>query len=59
MARSALIAASLRQEDEAFYGAKITTAAFYFDQIMPRAQAHFSGVSLAATAMMELTMEQF
>ena len=59
MARSALIAASLRHEDEAFYSAKITTATFYFDQIMPRAQAHFSSVSVAATTMMDLTVEQF
>ncbi len=58
MARSALIATSLRNEG-GFYEAKISTAGFYFEQIMPRAQAYLSGVSAAATLTMDFPVEEF
>ena len=58
MAKSALIATSLRNEG-GFYEAKISTAGFYFEQIMPRAQAHLSGVSAAATLTMDFPVEEF
>jgi hypothetical protein len=59
MARAALIAKAQRDEDVAFYSAKLATATFYMEQILPRSAAHFSTISLDSTAMMALDMQQF
>jgi alkylation response protein AidB-like acyl-CoA dehydrogenase len=59
MARAALIARALRDEDVAFYETKLATARFYMEQVLPRAAAHFSTITLDSTAMMALDMEQF
>lgn len=59
MARSALTAQALLQDDERFYGAKVQTSQFFFAQILPRAGAHFAAINSNATAMMVLAEEQF
>ncbi|MFT6011021.1 MAG: alkylation response protein AidB-like acyl-CoA dehydrogenase [Candidatus Pseudothioglobus sp.] len=59
MARAALIAKAQRDDDVAFYDAKLATAIFYMEQILPRSAAHFSTITLDATAMMALDMDQF
>ena len=59
MARAALIAKARRDEDAAFYDAKLATATFYMAQILPRSAAHFSTITLDSTAMMALDMDQF
>jgi alkylation response protein AidB-like acyl-CoA dehydrogenase len=59
MARAALIAKAQRDEDAVFYDAKLATATFYMEQIMPRSVAHFSTITLESTAMMALDMDQF
>jgi alkylation response protein AidB-like acyl-CoA dehydrogenase len=61
-ARAALIArARLAEgaEDAAFYKAKITTARFYFDRILPQATAAFLAIKSGKASMMELEDEAF
>lgn len=45
--------------DAGFYEAKITTAKFYAEQILPRSTAYFEAVTSGSTAAMELPEEQF
>jgi hypothetical protein len=45
--------------DADFYKAKITTAKFYAEQILPRSAAYFDAVTSGSTAAMELSEEQF
>jgi hypothetical protein len=45
--------------DADFYKAKITTAKFYAEQILPRSACHFEAVTSGGTAAMELSEEQF
>ena len=45
--------------DEAFYQAKIKTARFYFQRILPRANGHAACVANGADSMMELDSEEF
>jgi len=45
--------------DADFYKAKITTAKFYAEQILPRSASHFEAVTSGGTAAMELSEEQF
>ena len=59
MARSALIAQALHEQDPRFHGAKVQTSQFYFAQVLPRARAHFAAINSHATAMMGLDEEQF
>ncbi len=53
MAKSAMAAEQKRAEDESFYSAKLTTARFYAEHILPRA----SGLAIAATANVDTIME--
>ena len=46
-------------DDKAFYQAKIKTARFYFQRILPRANGHASCVENGAESMMELGSEDF
>ena len=46
-------------EDKAFYQAKIKTARFYFQRILPRANGHAACVANGADSMMELESEDF
>ncbi|MBA6378869.1 MULTISPECIES: acyl-CoA dehydrogenase C-terminal domain-containing protein [unclassified Colwellia] len=46
-------------ENEAFYQAKIKTAAFYFHRILPRAQGHAACIEGGVDSMMALASEDF
>ena len=46
-------------DDKAFYQAKIKTARFYFQRILPRASGHAACVANGADSMMELDSEDF
>jgi Acyl-CoA dehydrogenases len=61
-ARSALIAQARLAEgagDAGFYKAKIVTARFYFDRILPQATAAFLAIKSGKASMMELEAEAF
>jgi alkylation response protein AidB-like acyl-CoA dehydrogenase len=61
-AKSALIARDkLAQgsEEAGFYKAKLTTAQFYFDRILPQATAAFLAIKAGKGSMMALEMEAF
>jgi acyl-CoA dehydrogenase len=62
MGRAAEVAHRKLQDNDGdadFYTAKITTAKFYAEQILPRSAAHFEAVTSGGTAAMELTEQQF
>ncbi len=46
-------------ENKAFYEAKLVSAQFYFDRILPRAKAHFAAASAGAESMMALDEASF
>jgi hypothetical protein len=46
-------------DDEAFYQAKIKTARFYFQRILPRANGHAACVENGADSMMALDADDF
>ncbi|NRA40920.1 MAG: acyl-CoA dehydrogenase C-terminal domain-containing protein, partial [Pseudomonadales bacterium] len=46
-------------DDAEFYQAKLTTAKFYFQRILPRAQSHFSAAMAGGDSLMELAVAQF
>ncbi|MCJ1960517.1 acyl-CoA dehydrogenase C-terminal domain-containing protein [Novosphingobium mangrovi (ex Hu et al. 2023)] len=61
-AKAALIArAKLAEgaEDAAFYKAKITTARFFFDRLLPQATAAFLAIKSGKSSMMELEADAF
>jgi hypothetical protein len=61
-ARMALVAQQKLAEgttEEAFYTAKIQTAKFYFDRILPRTLAHAQMISAGAESMMAIEEENF
>lgn len=45
------------EESEAFYRSKIATAEFYFDRLLPRAQAHASSMLSPTSNLMQLDAE--
>ena len=62
MARSALKAQDALLQpgaDEPFLQAKLVTADFYMEQLLPRARGHFAGVKAGVGSMMALSFEQF
>jgi len=61
MARAALAANAALKEHPAddFYKAKITTAAFYAEQILPKASALLTTVQAGSSYALELPVEQF
>jgi len=62
MGRAAQVAQQKLQANEGdagFNRAKLTTAKFYAEQILPRSAAYFAAVTSGSTAAMELPVEQF
>jgi alkylation response protein AidB-like acyl-CoA dehydrogenase len=59
LAKGALIAKQKMAEDEAFYSAKVVTARFYAQQIMPRAAAHVKAAQSGSDMTMALSEDQF
>src|SRR5207344_2126957 len=62
MARAALVATrklGAKEGNAAFLRAKLATAHFYSDQILPRAHAHAAAVQAGSASVMELEEDQF
>lgn len=59
MARAAVIAQEKMPEDESFYQAKIITARFYMDHVLPRAAAFSSSARSSCDTIMALREDQF
>ncbi|WDE10730.1 acyl-CoA dehydrogenase C-terminal domain-containing protein [Thalassomonas haliotis] len=59
MAEKALEKLKASDDDKDFYQAKIKTARFYFQRILPRAQGHASCLANGADSMMALTEDEF
>jgi alkylation response protein AidB-like acyl-CoA dehydrogenase len=59
LAKSALVAKDKLPEDEKFYGAKIITARFYAQQIMPRTDAYVKAALSGSEMTMVMSEDQF
>jgi len=59
MARAAIVAKAKLDEDENFYGAKIITARFYAEQIMPRVAAYLQAAESGSGMTMAPADDQF
>jgi len=59
MAKVAQTKLAAGDEDKAFYQAKIKTAQFYFDRILPRAKGHAACLDNGCESMMSLDAEDF
>jgi acyl-CoA dehydrogenase len=59
MARSLLVAERLRASDPTFYSAKITTARFFAENILPQAQALATSIVEGGESTNALELEQF
>ena len=59
MARAAAIAAEKHQQDPQFYGAKVMTARFYAEQILPKSQALAATVKNGGASTLALAEGQF
>ena len=59
MARVAAEKLAAGTEEVAFYTAKIKTARFYFDRILPRTRAHLAAMQSGASNLMEMADEEF
>ena len=46
-------------ETPEFYKAKIQTAEFYFDRLLPRADGHFSAMMATSQSIMQINKEHF
>ncbi|VVO33844.1 acyl-CoA dehydrogenase C-terminal domain-containing protein [Pseudomonas fluorescens] len=58
-ARMAQVAENKRSEDEAFYGAKIATADFYFSRLLPRVLTLEQCIRAGSASLYGLSAEQF
>jgi len=58
-ARMAQVAAARSGEDEAFYGAKLATAAFFFGRLLPRTLALEAAIRAGSEPLYGLSAEQF
>jgi alkylation response protein AidB-like acyl-CoA dehydrogenase len=58
-ARMAQVAEHKRHEDEAFYGAKIATAQFYFSRLLPRIWSLEQSIRAGSESLYGLSAEQF
>jgi len=58
---AAVSAAALKAgaADAAFHKSKLATARFYFQRILPRAEAHLDALGAGARSLMDLTPDQF
>ena len=54
-----LLASGAGKESEDFYHSKIQTAEFYFERLMPRANAHRTGALAPSKSVMQLNNEHF
>jgi hypothetical protein len=45
--------------DAAFHRTKLATARFYFQRILPRAEAHLDALGAGARSLMEIPADQF
>jgi hypothetical protein len=61
MARALLVAAQKRDEDPSFYGAKIATAQFYAEHVLPQASAFEASIVTAkgGASVLALSADQF
>ncbi len=59
MKAQALLDSGAGKESEEFYRAKIQTAEFYFDRLMPRANSHRTGALASTKSVMQLDKEHF
>ena len=59
MARTAQLAIEAGSTELDFYNAKIRTAEFYFDKILPRVHAHIATLNTGAETLMQLDAEHF
>ena len=55
----AQVAESKRGEDEAFYGAKVATAQFYFSRLLPRTLSLEQSIRAGSASLYGLDAEQF
>jgi alkylation response protein AidB-like acyl-CoA dehydrogenase len=58
-ARMALCSQALLAEDEAFHSAKIGTARFFFQRLLPQSNTHAQNIASGSDATMALSAEQF
>ncbi|MNP41824.1 hypothetical protein D3C76_1355480 [compost metagenome] len=58
-ARMAATAEARRSEDEAFYGAKLATAEFFFRRLLPRTLGLEASIRAGSEPLFELAAEQF
>ncbi|WP_433770445.1 acyl-CoA dehydrogenase C-terminal domain-containing protein [Pseudomonas putida] len=58
-ARMAAVAEARLSEDPAFYGAKLATAAFYFQRLLPRTLSLEAGIRAGSDTLFGLTDDQF
>ena len=59
MTKAALVASEKMAEDESFYSAKVLTARFYAEQVMPRVSAYVNAVLFGSDTVMALADDQF
>ncbi|NRA85448.1 MAG: acyl-CoA dehydrogenase C-terminal domain-containing protein [Gammaproteobacteria bacterium] len=59
MAKVAQDKLAINDDDQAFYQAKIKTAQFYFQRILPRGQGHAACIENGASTMMSLAADDF
>ena len=59
MAATAQHALNHGSNDTAFYQAKISTAQFYFDKLLPRVNAHIAVIDTGAASLMQLDADAF
>lgn len=52
-------ATGLDGDDKAFYAAKINTARFYYQRLLPRTRAHAESIQAGASSLMAITSEDF
>ncbi|MEC9483338.1 MAG: acyl-CoA dehydrogenase C-terminal domain-containing protein, partial [Halomonas sp.] len=58
-ARTAQQALASRSEDAAFYRAKVNTARFYYQRLLPRTRTHAAAMRAGAGTLMALSSEEF
>lgn len=51
--------ASLEGDDKAFYAAKLNTARFYYQRLLPRTKAHAQMIQSGASSLMAISSEDF
>jgi alkylation response protein AidB-like acyl-CoA dehydrogenase len=59
MASVSVAAIKAGSPDPAFHRAKVATARFYFQRILPRAEAHLDSMGAGARSLMEIPADQF